>query len=131
MSRGLIQNEAQRMINEKRQHSDSALRIASPIAKCSLSSLSLLIADINGDPHLWGWCKNKCQAQSSMNDGMELSLEAQFTQAIQQGDVILLSVAQIVSTVAPQEFMTTLTHLTLAEGEVAGYSCRVGEWNRR
>jgi hypothetical protein len=42
-------------------------------------------------------------------------------QQIRQGDVILLSVAQIVSTVAPQEFMTTLTHLTLAEGAVTGY----------
>jgi hypothetical protein len=72
MSRGLIQNDVRSMINEKRQHSDSALRIASPIAKCSLSSLSLLIADINGDPHLWGWCQNKCQAQSIVNHGLEL-----------------------------------------------------------
>jgi hypothetical protein len=55
------------MINEKRQRSDSALRIASPLARCSLSSLSLLIADINGDPHLWGLCQNQCQARSSMN----------------------------------------------------------------
>ena len=60
------------MINEKRQRSDSALRIASPIAKCSLSSLSLLIADINGDPHLSGSCQNKCQARSSVNYGLDL-----------------------------------------------------------
>ena len=72
MSRGLIQNDVQSLINEKRQHSDSALRIASPIAKCSLSSLSLLIADINGYPHLSGLCQNKCQAPSSVNDGWEL-----------------------------------------------------------
>jgi hypothetical protein len=34
---------------------------------------------------------------------LELSLEDQFMQSIRQGDVILLSVAQIVSTVAPPE----------------------------
>ncbi|HEY9670635.1 MAG TPA: hypothetical protein V6D11_04270 [Waterburya sp.] len=43
------------MTNGKRQGSNSTLRIANLIAKCSLS---LLIADNKGDPHFSGLCQN-------------------------------------------------------------------------
>ncbi len=48
-------------------------------------------------------------------------------QPIRQGDVILLSVKQSASPVAPEQLGKKLSHLTLAEGEVTGHSHRISE----
>ena len=63
MSIGFGDNEVVRMTNGKHQGSDSTLRIASLIAKCSLS---LLIADNKGDPHFSGLCQSNVRATQGL-----------------------------------------------------------------
>src|ERR687886_1442081 len=72
MSIGLIQNDVNKDMQREASAQRLRQRIACLIAKCSLSSLFLLIADINGDPHLSGLCQNKCPARSSMNYGLDI-----------------------------------------------------------